>query len=119
VGGVLFEVSDNISAVLAVGDTSECHSVSGGVVSWGFQVLVERGVSPGLVTESLEGTGVGESFLLCGIGAECVLEHGTSAVSTHAVADSAERLEDFFAFSGVTIDLLFLRSHLFVRLKKL
>ena len=90
VGGVLFEVSDNVSTVLGVGDTSEGHSVSGGIVSRGFQVLVEGTVSPGLVTETLEGTGVGESFLLGGEGAVCVLEQGASAMSTHTVADSAE-----------------------------
>ena len=43
---VLLEVSDDVSALLGVGDTSEGHCVTGGVIGWGLKVLVEGVVVP-------------------------------------------------------------------------
>ena len=54
---------------------------------------------------------VGKAFLLSGLTSESSLEHGTSSVSSHGMADGAEVLEDFLSLSSVTSGLLLLRWH--------
>lgn len=99
------EVSDDIGSVLGVWNSSESHSVSWSVISWGLEVLVEGLLGP----FSLAGksTRVSETFSIGSwLFAENSTELWSSTVGCESVAHSALGLESLLSFGSISSCLL-------------